>query len=312
VHQTLINSEWHAIVKGLIIIKGAMQILFSSSILRHIRRQKRLTKGEETKLVRRVQSGDRAAATPLFLSHIRFVMFVARKYRRFGHPINELLQEGTVGFMEAVKRFNPDRGVRLSTYAMWWIRASIQDYVIRSRSMVKIGTSSAQKSIFFHLTRLSGLPNNYGSPKGDNITSLARSFNVTVSEVLALARRIAKPDQSLNVPASSETASISLLENLPDYAPSPEEVLVSTTEQKFWRKKLCSALSCLPPREFAIIHRRFFSDKIPSREVLGIELGISKERVRQLELRALNRLREIINSLAGEGKATADGNLKYC
>ena len=284
-----------------------MQILFSSSILKRIRRQKKLSKGEETNLIRRVQSGDRAAATPLFLSHLRFVMFVARKYRRFGHPINELLQEGTVGFMEAVKRFNPDRGVRLSTYAMWWIRASIQDYVIRSRSMVKIGTSSAQRSIFFHLTRLSGRSTNGISPTGENIISLARSFNVTVSEVIALARRIAKPDQSLDIPASREIANISLLENLPDCAPSPEEVLVSTTEQKFWRKKLCSALSCLPPRELAIIRRRFFSDKIPSREVLGAELGLSKERVRQLELRALNRLREGIINLTGDSKATADG-----
>ena len=193
-----------------------MQIIFSSSILRHVRRQKPLSKGEETKLIRRVQSGDRSASTPLLLSHLRFVMFIARKYRRFGHPTNELLQEGTVGFMEAVKRFNPDRGVRLSTYAMWWIRAAIQDYVIRSRSMVKIGTSSAQKSIFFHLIRLSGRTTNCIPPTGDNIISLARSFNVTVSEVIALARRIAKPDQSLDIPASRETATISLLENLPD------------------------------------------------------------------------------------------------
>jgi len=278
-----------------------------NSLLGLVRRQKRLSRGEEVHLVRRVQSGDKAAAASLVLSHLRFVLFVARKYRRFGHPLTELLQEGTVGLMEAVKRFNPDRGVRLSTYAMWWIRAAIQDYVVRSRSMVKMGTSSAQKSIFFHLMRRTGKEPDDSLPTEDQARSLAQRFNVTVGEVFALARRMAKPDQSLNAPSGNDPDSASILENLRDNAPTPEDALLAASEQRLWRRKLGSALKALPPRELAIIRRRFFSEKAPSRAALGAELGLSKERVRQLEVRALNRLKEILGSLAGESGATAGG-----
>lgn len=279
---------------------GYMTATLSSSILKTIRRQKRLSVQEERDLINRFRDGDRNAATRLILSHLRFVLFVARKYRRYGHPLTELLQEGTVGLLEAVKRFNPEKNVRLSTYAMWWIRASIQDYVVRSRSLVKIGTTRAQKSLFFQIRRRGNR-----NPSGDSLTdeqaeSMAGRFNMSVADVFNLARRMARPDKSLNAPRARdlETDEIDLLA---DTQPTPEDLLVTKTENRFWKNHLTDALLTLPPREQTIIRRRFFADKAPSRAALAKELGLSKERVRQLEVRALNKLRKFLGSFAEAG-----------
>jgi len=259
-------------------------------------RQPRLTRGEERELFHRVQRGDAAATAKLVLSHLRFVVHIARRYRRYGHPLADLIQEGMVGLMLAVRRFNPDRGVRLSTYAMWWIRASIQDYVVRSRSLVKIGTTAAQKSLFFNLRRRIGEIVESDSVSDDFARALAERFNTSVAEVVGFARRVARPDQSLETPATADESS-RLIDLVRDDRPTPEDALVSASEGRLWRELLKDALAALPPRELLIIRRRFLADKAPSRAALGAELGLSKERVRQLEVRALARLKSLLQSL---------------
>ncbi len=258
-----------------------------------IRREPRLTRAEETELARLAMEGDAAAATRLIVSHLRFVLHLARGYGRYGTPIAELLQEGTVGLMEAVRRFNPERDVQLSSYAAWWIRAAMQDYVIRSRSLVRMGTTSAQKSMFFTLRRrVSQLAD--GDWLGEDfVAGLADRFNTSVAEVTALARRLAQPDQSLDETPPSGLGG-TLLDRLADESPSPEDQVVTAREQRLHRDTLAAGLSELPPRERFIIGRRFFVEPRPSRAALGAELGLSKERVRQLEVRALERLREML------------------
>lgn len=278
----------------------------SGSLFRLILRQPRLTRAEELDLLRRLKHGDTDAANRLISSHLRFVLHIARRYRSHGHPLTDLLQEGTVGLLEAVKRFNPERGVRLSTYSMWWIRASIQDYCIRSRSLVKIGTTAAQKALFLNLRRAMA-----ERPDGDGINEdlahrLASRFNTSVSEVLSFARRIARPDQSLDVPLAEDALSTHA-DQVVDDRPTPEESLVAASEFRLWRDRLATALAALPPREHLIITRRFLAERAPSRAALARELGLSKERVRQLEVRALDRLKAMLQPLRETGELDTGG-----
>jgi len=263
-----------------------------------IKREPRLTRAEEAELARRAWAGDAQAASRLIVSHLRFVLHMARRYGRYGHPIGELLQEGTVGLIEAVRRFNPERDVQLSSYAVWWIRAAMQDYVIRSRSLVKIGTTAAQKSMFFTLRRRMSQLADGDWLNEDFIGALASRFNTSVAEVTNLARRISQPDQSLDeTPVSALDGSgfgASRLDRLADKGPTPEDQLAAASEKRLHRDCLATGLSKLPARERFIIGRRFFAEPKPSRAALGAELGLSKERVRQLEVRALERLREML------------------
>jgi RNA polymerase sigma-32 factor len=277
----------------------------TDAFLRAIRLQPRLTRQEELDLVQRLRDGDEDAASRLVSSYLRFVLFIARRYKSHGHPIADLVQEGTVGLMEAIKRFNPDRGVRLSTYSMWWIRASIQDYVLRSRSLVKIGTTAAQKSLFFNLRRHMAGQDDAAAPSEELASALARRFNTTVTEVLNFARRIARPDQSLEAPLTNGS-DLRLIDQVADPAPSPEEALVAKTENKLWHEKLLEALTQLPPREMLIIQKRFLADRIPSRAKLAAEMGLSKERVRQLEIRALAKLESVLKPLRDHAEAATD------
>ena len=203
------------------------------------------------------------------------------------------MQEGTVGLIEAVRRFNPDRGVRLSTYAMWWIRASIQDHIVRSRSLVKIGTTAAQKAMFLNLRRRMGAFADLEIVSDDIAKAVAERFSTSVEEVRRFARRIARPDQSLDMPVAADSDD-SWVDYLPDTRPSPEDRLSLLRESRAVFSSLAKGLANLPPRERLIIRRRFFAEPAPSRAALGAELGLSKERVRQLEVRALERLREVI------------------
>ena len=264
----------------------------TTAALRHLNMtRKRLTRAEERELVRRLQGGDAGAAAELVMHHLRFVMHIARRYRSHGHPLADLFQEGVVGLIEAVRRFNPERDTRLTTYAMWWIRASIQDYVVRSRSLVKIGTTAAQKALFFRLRRAIGAFDGDGLSE-ELVRGLAERFNTSMAEVIALARRIARPDQSLESAASDDRTP--LMERVIDRRPTPEDALVQASELQHWRDRLARALAVLPPRELLIIKRRFLAEKAPSLAALGAELGLSKERVRQLEARALARLRALL------------------
>ncbi len=267
-----------------------------SSQFAALMRQPRLTRREERELLGRMQRGDAAATARLVLGHLRFVVHIARRYRRYGHPLTDLIQEGMVGLMLAVRRFNPDRDVRLATYAMWWIRASIQDYVVRSRSLVRIGTTAAQKSLFFNLRRRIGELVDAESVSDDFARALAERFNTSVAEIVGFARRIARPDQSLEAP-TGEGGTSRLIDLVRDERPTPEDALVAASEGRLWRERLKGALAVLPPRELLIIRRRFLADKAPSRAALGAELGLSKERVRQLEMRALGRLRDLLQAL---------------
>lgn len=258
-----------------------------------IRDEPRLTRAEEVELARRAVAGDAVAASRLIVSHLRFVLHIARRYGRYGHPLADLLQEGTVGLIEAVRRFNPERDVLLSTYAAWWIRAAIQDYVIRSRSLVRIGTTAAQKSMFFTLRqRINQLADGDWLSE-DFVGALAERFNTTLAEVTNLARRIAQPDQSLDAAPPSGSGD-TLLDRLADDGPTPEDQVVAANESRVHRACLAAGLSALPAREKFIIGQRFFAEPKWSRAALGAELGLSKERVRQLEARALDRLREFL------------------
>ncbi len=275
----------------------------SENLLRLILRQPRLSRSEELDLLLRLKRGDADAATKLVTSHLRFVLHIARRYRSHGHSLPDLVQEGTVGLLEAVKRFNPERGVRLSTYSMWWIRAAIQDYVIRSRSLVRIGTTAAQKSLFLNLRRAMAQRLDGDRISDDIARWLAARFNTSVAEVVAFARRIAGPDQSLDTPMTADPASASHIEQIVDQRLTPEDALVDVTEKRLWRDRLVSALAALPPREHLIITRRFLADHAPSRTALAKELGLSKERVRQLEIRALERLKTVLQPLRDPGGA---------
>jgi RNA polymerase sigma-32 factor len=273
-----------------------------NSVMKSIRYQPRLSRGEERELLQRLRCGDSAAASKLVTSHLRFVLHIAKRYTSYGHPLADLIQEGTIGLLEAVKRFNPDRDVQLSTYAMWWIRAAIQDYVVRSRSLVKVGTTAAQKSLFFNLRRRVGEMVDGDGPSEEFARNLASRFNTSVAEIFSFARRIARPDQSLDV-AIGRDGETTALDQVRDQRPTPEDVLVTESEGRFWLERLSRALSALPPRELVIIRRRFLTEKAPSRAVLGAELGLSKERVRQLEVRALERLKAILQPLRDQAEA---------
>ena len=279
-----------------------------SGLLDAALRQPRLSRNEERVLVARAREGDSAAATRLITSHLRFVLHIARRYRSYGHPLADLFQEGTVGLMEALKRFNPERDARLATYAMWWIRASIQDYVVRSRSLVRIGTTAAQKSLFFNLRRRMGELMEGEVVSEDFARTLADRFNMSVAEVVNLARRITRPDQSLNVAVSPENDSL-LIDQVRDMRPSPEEQVASAGEFRLWRARLTAALATLPPRELLIIRRRFLAEITPSRAALGAELGLSKERVRQLEVRALARLRTLLHAALDNAEPAASESI---
>ena len=262
----------------------------------------RLTYTREKELFKKLQNGDNGAAQELVTSHLRFVLHIARLYKSHGYPLADLMQEGTVGLMEALKRFNPNQRTRLSTYSMWWIRAAIQDYVIRSRSLVKIGTTAAQKSLFFNIRRrMAERPWEDSLPE-ELARNLATRFNTSVSDVFKFALRIRRTDQSLDVPAIGKTSS-TLVEQVVDERLGPEEKLIQEKDGRLWRARLVNALSTLPPRESFIIRRRFLTEHVPSRSVLGAELGLSKERVRQLELRALTKLKGLLKPLHEHAEA---------
>lgn len=258
------------------------------------RRQPMLNRREEMDLARRSMTGDPAAAARLITSHLRFVLKVARAYRNSGLPMNDLVQEGTIGLIHAVRRFNPDRDVRLATYARWWIRAAIQEYVVRSWSLVRVSTTAAQKALFLRLRRMtSEIKDGTEALNEDLLASLAKRFGVPIRDVATLARRASGLDYSLNAPVANG-AREDWIDRLPDDRSNPEERVTAASQSRFWRRLLGRALDMLPPREQVIIQKRYLAEASLTLEALGRELGISKERVRQLEARALDKLRDVL------------------
>lgn len=256
-----------------------------------------LSREEELALLRRAAQGDRTAADRLITSHLPFVCNIARRYSRYGAPVNDLVQEGVIGLMQAVRKFNPDSGARLSTYAGWWVRVAIQEHVVSSWSLVRIGTTAAQKALFFRLRRMaSDLSREDWTGADSPMRRLAARFHLGPEELQAMARRIAGRDQSLHQPAAGPEGRSEWLDQVPDERANPEQHTAAVHDGRFWHEKLRAALAELPEREQAIISRRYLTDAKISLEAVAREVGLSKERVRQLEAHALGRLRQMLDA----------------
>ena len=254
-----------------------------------------LTMAEERTLAERARAGDEAAAGRLVNSHIGFVIHIARRYRRFGLPLNDLVQEGTIGLIHAVRRYDPGRNIRLCTYAAWWIRAHIQAYVVRSWSLVRLSTGTAQRALFFRLRRMmADLKGGAGQLSEDVLRPLAERFKVPMREVLALARRAAGFDRSLDQTVAANGTKAA---ELADPAPNPEEQVVAASQQRWRQGLIARAMKALSQRERAIIAGRYLAELAKTRDALARELGISAERVRQLEQKALTKLRTLLAPL---------------
>jgi len=247
--------------------------------------------------VRWAEQQDQEALHQLTSAHMRLVIAVSTKFRRYGLPMSDLVQEGHVGLLEAAARFDPHREVRFSTYATWWIRASIQDYILRNWSIVRGGTSSGQKSLFFNLRRLRAKIT--GGDKEISTQALymelSQAIGVSVKDVATMDARLSGPDVSLNMPvASDDESSTERQDFLESDAPLPDEnvsEIVDTERRNAW---LHGALDVLNERELRIVNKRRLSERGATLEELGDELGISKERVRQLENRALRKLQSVL------------------
>jgi RNA polymerase sigma-32 factor len=256
-----------------------------------------LSRESEFDLARRWrEQNDTAALHSLVGAYTRLVVSTATRFRNYGLPMGDLVQEGNVGLMQAAARFEPERDVRFSTYAAWWIRSAMQDYVLRNWSIVRTGTTAAQKSLFFNLRRLRArIEDQSGRPLGDaGRRKIADELQVDILDVEAMEQRLAGNDQSLNAPIS-EGGDDDWQDFLADTRPSPEEVVIGLRDANTRSKWLAEALSELSPRERTIIAGRRLSDDGCTLEELGRELGVSKERVRQLEHRALQKLRQSIS-----------------
>ena len=269
-----------------------------SRYLAEIRRFPMLEPQEEFMLAKSWREhGDRDAAHKLVTSHLRLVAKIAMGYRGYGLPIGEVISEGNVGLMQAVKRFEPDKGFRLATYAMWWIRAAIQEYILRSWSLVKMGTTAAQKRLFFNLrkakSRISALEE--GDLKPDQLKQIATRLGVTEQEVIDMNRRLSG-DASLNSPIRTDTESGEWQDWLVDDSESQETILAESEEFDNRREALKSALSVLNDRERRIFEARRLADDPITLEELAAEFGVSRERVRQIEVRAFEKIQQAVMS----------------
>ncbi len=258
---------------------------------------------EEYMLARRWrQHDDVDAAHKLVTSHLRLVAKIAMNYRGYGLPVADLVSEGNIGLMKAVKKFEPERGFRLSTYAMWWVKAAITEYILRSWSVVKMGTTAAQKKLFFSLRKQKNRQRimDFGDLDSDQAAELAAVMQVSEKEVVNMNRRLAALDVSLNAPLTqSEDESLEFQDLLVDEAPSPETQTAESEEGKLRRKFLKQALAKLPERERNIlVERRLTEDPVTLKE-LGKVYGISRERVRQLEVRAFEKVKSLAETAAG-------------
>ena len=271
--------------------------------LSEIRKFPMLQKDEEFMLAKRWQEHqDSKAAHRLVTSHLRLVAKIAMGYRGYGLPIGEVISEGNVGLMQAVKKFDPDKGFRLATYAMWWIRASIQEYILRSWSLVKMGTTAAQKKLFFNLRRLKGEISalEEGDLKPENVKTIAHKLAVTEDEVVSMNRRLSGGDASLNAPIVSDGESEWQDWLADDTQESQESTLARTEEFGARMSLLQAAMADLSERERHIIEERRLKDEPATLEDLSKEYGVSRERVRQIEVRAFEKLQKAMKKQALE------------
>jgi RNA polymerase sigma-32 factor len=252
-----------------------------------------LTQEEETSFARRWrQQGDREAAYRLVTSHLRLVAKIAMRYRGYGLPIADIVSEGNIGLMQAVKRFDPERGIRLSTYAMWWIKATIQEYVLRSWSLVRISANSAQKKLFFKLRRtksaISALDE--GDLRPDQVRTISERLKVSEREVVDMDRRL-RGDVTLNSRINDAPDAGEVLDQLVDPSPCHDIKLAEDDELAQRRTALKAAIQILSARERHIFTERYLREDPPKLEKLAVKYGISRERIRQIELRAFQKVK---------------------
>ncbi|MDR6758906.1 RNA polymerase sigma-32 factor [Mycoplana sp. BE70] len=271
--------------------------------LDEIRKFPMLEPQQEYMLAKRYQEhDDRNAAHQLVTSHLRLVAKIAMGYRGYGLPIGEVISEGNVGLMQAVKKFDPERGFRLATYAMWWIKASIQEYILRSWSLVKMGTTANQKRLFFNLRRMKSKIQaiDDGDLRPDQVAEIAKKLQVSEEEVVSMNRRLSG-DASLNAPIkASEGDSGQWQDWLVDDRDSQEETLIEQDELETRRAMLARAMTVLNERERRIFEARRLSEDPVTLEQLSSEFDISRERVRQIEVRAFEKVQEAVQKLATE------------
>ena len=269
-----------------------------SRYLEEIRRFPMLEPQEEYMLAKSWREhGDRDAAHKLVTSHLRLVAKIAMGYRGYGLPISEIVSEGNVGLMQAVKRFEPEKGFRLATYAMWWIKAAIQEYILRSWSLVKMGTTANQKKLFFNLrkakSKISAL--NEGDLKPDQVAMIAKRLGVTEKDVVDMNRRLGG-DTSLNAPIRDDGDSGEWQDWLADDSAGQEEILAENEELDNRRSALEHALTVLNDRERRIFQARRLADDPITLEELAEEFGVSRERVRQIEVRAFEKVQKAVKN----------------
>ncbi len=287
-----------AVSKSLPAVAGGS--LGLSRYLDDIRKFPMLEPNEEYMLAKRwAEHADSEAAHKLITSHLRLVAKIAMGYRGYGLPVGEVISEGNIGLMQAVKRFEPDRGFRLATYAMWWVRASIQEYVLRSWSLVKMGTTAAQKKLFFNLRRtksqLQALEE--GDLKPEHVKTIATKLGVSEQDVIQMNRRLGG-DASLNAPVRADQEGGEWQDWLADETPGQEERMVEAEEKSLRHGYLAEAIETLNDRERRIFEARRMLEEPVTLEALSTEFDISRERVRQIEVRAFEKVQKVVQDAA--------------
>lgn len=271
-----------------------------SRYLSEIRKFPMLAKDEEFMLARRwLEHEDSEAAEKMVTSHLRLVAKIAMGYRGYGLPMAEVISEGNVGLMQSVKKFDPDKGFRLATYAMWWIRASIQEYILRSWSLVKLGTTAAQKKLFFNLRRMKGEIKalDSGQLRPEQITEIATKLNVSEKDVISMNGRMSGSDASLNAPMGAE-GDMEWMDWLEDDEPNQAEEFAQNQEFDARMELLQNAMADLSEREQHIITERRLTDEPKTLEQLSEVYNVSRERIRQIEVRAFEKLQKAMQKMA--------------
>jgi RNA polymerase sigma-32 factor len=270
-----------------------------------IRRFAMLEKDQEYKLaIRWRERGDRDAANQLVTSHLRLAAKVAMGYRGYGLPVSEIISEGNIGLMQALNRFEPEKGFRFATYAIWWIRASIQDYILRSWSLVKIGTTANQKKLFFKLrsakSRIAAFES--GDLRPDQVALIAKNLDVTDQDVVDMNRRLGG-DKSINAPLHENGEIGEWQDQLVDQSPSPEAIVVAQDETEHQHNALVAAIDVLDDRERRVFKARHLVDEPLTLEDLAAQFNVSRERIRQIEARAFEKVRKAARNLAPKAPA---------
>jgi len=272
--------------------------------LQQIRKFPMLEKEEEYMLAKRwLEHDDTRAAEKMVTSHLRLVAKIAMGYRGYGLPVNELISEGNIGLMQAVKRFDPERGFRLATYAMWWIRAAIQEYILHSWSLVKMGTTASQKKLFFNLRKLKGKLEAFeeGDLNPENVSKIATELKVPEQDVVSMNRRLTAPDHSLNAPVRIDGDG-EWQDWLEDDSDNQEVVIAEAEELDKRRALLREAMDVLNERERHILTERRLKEESTTLEDLSQVYNISRERVRQIEVRAFEKLQKAMRNAAVDAK----------